>query len=88
MARLATRANVVTDLLNEAIQLPGCPGIIVTRIWAYHWLVKLGYDPKSRGFGSVDYMAFGTRRVLAPLTDLTEPRTARFLALVEKDIAP
>ncbi len=71
--------------MDEHIQLPGCPQVIVTRGWAYRWLRdNLGYDPKARGFASLDYLAFGRREVAEPLTDLTAPHIAALLAFIER----
>ena len=82
--KFAPKPNTVTVFLDEHISLPGCPQIIVTRIWAYNWLRDtLGYDPKERGFGSIDYMAFGRREVAEPLTDLSQPWVVQTLAFIE-----
>jgi len=66
--------------LDEHIYLPGAPHIVVTRRYAYHWLLAAGCDPRERGFKSVDYLAFFPSPLDEPLTDLAAPETAAFLA--------
>lgn len=83
--------NIVDEIMNEPIRLPGAPQVIVTRGWAYQWLKKMGYntDPKA-GFASVDYMVFGGARlrpVDEPLTDLTQPHIVELIALMERHAA-
>lgn len=60
----------MTELMNEHIEMVGCPSLIVTRHEAVMFLKSLGY-PNQGGFGSIDYMVFGPRRKAldVPLTD-------------------
>lgn len=83
-----TKRNIVDDVMNEAIPMPGAPQLIVTRGWAYQWLKRMGYntDPRA-GFASVDYMVFGNRRltpVNEPLTDLEQPWAKNLIATMER----
>ena len=83
--------NIVDEIMNEPIRLPGAPQVIVTRGWAYQWLKRMGYntDPKA-GFASVDYMVFGGSRlrpVDEPLTDLTQPHIVNLIALMERHMS-
>lgn len=72
---------IIQAVMDEHIQLPGCPQLIVTRGWAYRWLRdELGYDPTARGFASLDYMVFGRKETKEPLTDLTLPHIAHLIA--------
>jgi hypothetical protein len=85
------KQNVIDAVMNEAIRLPGCPMLIVTRGWAYQWLKKLGYntDPRA-GYASVDYMVFGGYRLTPvdePLTDMTQPWVIALIARMEADAA-
>jgi hypothetical protein len=77
--------RIIQAVMDEHVALPGCPEIVVTRGWAYRWLTTtLGFDPKERGFGSVDYMVFGRREVDAPLSDLDSPQIQSTLRLMER----
>lgn len=92
----ANKQTMIGALMAEPMRLPGCPQIIVTRGWAYEWLIKLGY-PELGGFGSVDFMVFGRnldsrRKNLDPLTeddltDLDDPRVRRTIRLMEETLA-
>lgn len=88
MTKRAYQPTVVDVLMAEHIQLPGCPQIIVTRGWAYTFLRdELGYSPKARGFGSIDYMVFGREETNEPLTDLTIPECQSVFALMKEHAA-
>jgi hypothetical protein len=83
------RRNVIDEIMDEPIRLPGAPQVIVTRGWAYQWLKGLGYptDPRGRPFSSIDYMVFGGSRlnpVDEPLTDLTQPHIVALIAMMER----
>ena len=87
-----TRRNVIDDVMAEAIRMPGCPQLIVTRGFAYQWLKRMGYptDPRNRPFSSIDYMVFGGTRltpVNEPLTDMDLPWVKNVLALMESHCA-
>lgn len=84
-ARLKGR-RAADSVLDEHIRLPGVPQIVVTRQYAYRWLLAAGYDPRARGFASMDYLVFYPGPLDEPLTDVTEPGTARFLNAVAADI--
>lgn len=91
MTKTTRRRNAIDDVMAEAVRLPGCPQVIVTRGWLYSWLKKLGYntDPLA-GFASVDYMVFGGTRLKPcdePLTDLSQPWTVALIARMEADCA-
>ncbi len=63
--------SLTARLLAEPVHLLGCPSLVVTRGWAYAYYKNLGYSTDSRnGFASADYMAFGTRTSVEPLTAL------------------
>lgn len=83
-----TKRNIVDEIMNEPIRLPGAPQVIVTRGWAYQWLKKLGYPTDPRvGWGSVDSMVFGGRNmrpVDEPLTDLSQPHIKDLIARMER----
>lgn len=61
------RANILDELMAEHVQFPGFPQIITTRGFVYQFLKGCGWKPCERGFGSLDYMAFGRKAVDAPL---------------------
>ena len=85
MARTKQVHPTVQAVFDEHIALPGCPQIIVTRGWAYSWLRdSLGYDPRARGFASLDYMVFGKRETREPLTDVNDPTIQRTLRFIEQ----
>lgn len=69
MDAIATIQRVV----NEHVPMPGMPTIIVTRWFCYQWLkLVAGWNPCERGFGSIDYAAFGRPATTLPLTEDTE----------------
>lgn len=70
MARITPAQRFMTELMNEHIEMVGCPQLIVTRHEAVVFLKELGY-PNQGGFGSIDYMVFGPRRKALdlPLSD-------------------
>lgn len=72
-------------LMNEPVELPGCPELVVTRGFCYQFLKELGY-PLQGGFGSVDYMTFRRSAVNRPLSDLTEPFAVNVLARIRAEI--
>ena len=72
------------ELMDEHIHLTGVPQLVVTRGYNYSWLLKCGYDPSERGFGSIDYAVFAQKPTTEPLTDLV-PLTV-FLSGVLADI--
>jgi hypothetical protein len=78
--------RTMNRILREHIRLPGAPQIVVSRAYAYRWLLAAGYDPRARGFASVDYMVFYPGPLDEPLTDLEAPETAAFLSAVERDM--
>ena len=55
----------MTELMNEHIEMPGAPSLIVTRHEAWHFLASIGYETDTRKtqFGSVDYMVFNPRQI-------------------------
>ena len=59
------------ELFNEHINMPGFPGLIVTRARARQWFRDLGWnlDQRTREGQSVDRMTFLTPQVDEPLTD-------------------
>lgn len=71
------RRNIIDEVMNEHIPMPGCPQLIVTRAAAWQFLAELGYDqqPKAgtRGprFDTVDYMVMSKKPLNEPLSDLT-----------------
>lgn len=77
------KQRFMDELMAEPIQLPGAPGMIVTRDWAYQWLKKLGYPVNTGGYNSVDYMVFRQPMSNQPLTDLTAPWAVDLIALME-----
>jgi hypothetical protein len=83
---MAKKQSAIVDaMFNEHIELPGCPQIVVTRAWAYRWLRdSLGFDPKARGFASLDYLVFARRETQAPLTDLSQPWATNLIAFIEQ----
>lgn len=81
-----TKQRIVDEIGGEHIRLPGCPDIIVTRVWAYQWLIRMGYRPIG-GFGSADYMAFAGPAESTPLTDLSDPAVRQFLSYVESEVS-
>lgn len=86
-----TPTTILDEIMNEAIRLPGCPQIIVTRAWAWAWLHRTGVRQCATGdnlFFNCQYMTCGpqARKVNEPLTDLTDPTVVRFLSQVEAAI--
>lgn len=84
--------NLINEVMAEAVRMPGCPQLIVTRGWLWSWLARMGYerDTRETTFGSVDYMVFShtTRPTVdEPLTDLDQPWVKRLLALMEAHCA-
>lgn len=83
------RRNIMAEVMNAHIPLLGCPDIIVTRIWAYRWYVKMGMsqNPADR-FMSADWAAFGLdkRATEEPLTDLTQPWVVEVLGRLEAGV--
>lgn len=61
--------EIATQLIGEAVEMLGFPQIIVTRDFVYQFLRGCGWCPCERGFGSIDYMAFGRKAVAGPPTD-------------------
>ena len=68
-------------IVNERVRMPGSPQIVVTRGFLYTWLKSMGWSPRERGFGSLDYAVFGRPAVLDPLT--VESERDRLLGQVE-----
>jgi hypothetical protein len=66
---MSANRQIVDDLMTEHVPMPGMPQVIVTRHFCYLWLKSQGYDSKRKGFGSLDYMAFGRKATIEPLTD-------------------
>ena len=64
------RRNLFQELMDEHIRLPGVPQLVVTRGYAYQWLLMCGYDPAVKGFGSIDYAVFSPKPLEGPLMDL------------------
>lgn len=60
--------NLVSRLMVEHVRVPGFPQIVVTREFLYGFLRGCGWNPCERGFGSIDYMAFGRAAVAEELT--------------------
>lgn len=88
MDKRTRRRNAIDDVMDEAIRMPGCPQLIVTRGFAYQWLKRMGYptDTRNRPFSSIDYMVFGGTRLRPcdePLTDMDLPWVKNVLALME-----
>lgn len=92
MAQRTRKPTILDVIMNEAIRLPGCPQIIVTRSWAWGWLKRQGFQecPKADSlYSNIQWMVCGphARMVDEPLTDLTDPCVVRFLSQVEAAIA-
>jgi hypothetical protein len=66
------KANILTRIMDEHVEMPGFPQIIVARGFCYQWLKARGWKESERGFGSLDYTAFARRAVDLPLTNPTE----------------
>lgn len=75
--------NIINRIMNEPIHMPGFPEIIVTRAFCYQWLKSCGWDNFERGFGSIDYLAFGRETAYQPLTP--ERDRDRWLTEVRKE---
>lgn len=58
--------RILDKLMAEHIPLPGCPDIIVTRAYAWQYLLDLGFDPCENG--AMDYMVFVPAAVPLELT--------------------
>lgn len=83
---MAATNPIVRAMFEEHIRLPGALQIIVTRIYAYTYLRdRCGFDPKARGFASIDYMVFAAKEVPEPLTDLTLPWVSGLLDRMAED---
>lgn len=84
------KASIVDRLMNEHVPMLGLPQVIVTRWFCYAWLKQHGhFDPKARGFASLDYAAFGRAATDASLThDAERDRLLEMLATaMEKEAA-
>jgi hypothetical protein len=73
------KCSPLSPIMNEAVCVPGFPQLIVTREFLYGWLAGLGWSKGERGFGSLDYLAFGREASLKPLA----PDAERDAALSE-----
>lgn len=67
-----TQYDLASRLMAEHVEMPGFPQLIVTRDFLYHWLAARGWNKSERGYGSLDYAAFGRDAIEAPLTDESE----------------
>lgn len=78
MTKRTRRPNVIDELMNEHIEMPGCPQLIVTRAQAYRFLTEITepgpWSPTENSvpvvrqhtsnlFRTADYMVFNSRRV-------------------------
>lgn len=87
------KPTLMDELMAEPMRLPGAPGLVVTRDWAYAWLKKMGY-PLHGGLttASTTWCLAGTwrrpnRTERLELTDLTEPWAIALIARMEQDCA-
>lgn len=85
MKRRTTKTTLVNRLMNEHVTMLGMPHVIVTREFCFSWLkANGGFDPKAKGFASLDYAVFGRKAVDAPLTD--EAKRDRLLAMMAESM--
>lgn len=77
------RPTPMDRLMADHIEMPGFPQIIVTRHFAYQWLVACGWSQSETGCGSLDYAIFSKSAVSNELTD--EETRDHFLAEVRPD---
>lgn len=61
--------GIASRLMAEHVRVPGFPQIVVTREFLYSFLRGCGWNPRKRGFGSIDYMTFGRAAVAEELTN-------------------
>lgn len=69
---MRTKKPIIQRIMDEHIELPGFPQIVVRRGWAYQFFKSLGWSESDRGFGSLDYSIFAkavTSRELTPDAD-------------------
>lgn len=85
MTKRTRKPSFMTELMNEHIECPGYPQLIVTRADAVTFLKELGYQNQG-GFASIDYMVFNPRKKALdlPLTDdATRERAFAYMKSVE-----
>lgn len=81
---MARKPTLIDDYFSEHVHMPGFPQIVVTRGFLYAFLRDAGYDPKERGFGSIDYMIGAARVSQEPLTN--EVGRDRLLELFKEQV--
>ena len=78
------RRNILDEIMDEPIRMPGVPQLIVTRGYAYQELKRLGYSERDKGFGGIDYMTMHQKPSDEPLADV-ETRDC-IMAAVERSM--
>lgn len=63
------RTSALQQIMDEPVEYPGFPQIIVIRGWLYQHLKSLGWDESERGYSSLDYTVFSRQKVDQPVTD-------------------
>lgn len=72
-ARQCTQCGIALSVQpeEEHVRMNGFPGIVVTRLFLYQFLLKQGWDPKPTGrLDSLDWWVWGAHKAVdAELTD-------------------
>jgi hypothetical protein len=63
--------SAIDRIMGEHIGLPGVAGIIVTRAFAWQFMLDCGDNPKMRGQCSMDFAVFFPPPLDEPLTVIT-----------------
>lgn len=60
--------NLVQEMMNETVEMPGFPQILVNRGWLYQFLKGCGWNESERGYASLDYTVFNRNAVNSSIT--------------------